>query len=181
MANSTNGLFVSTTDNYDLTRLEGKDLGSVEFRQLIVKLMNRTNNIALSLNQKDSGIYQSTEFNTGQTFQPNSALSSNTPQLPQARSIFRVVIITGQLPNAGTKTVAHNLTFDTNVTMVKLYGAASDTIHQEYIPLPFVSVSGAFVVGNVELYVDGTNINITTTGNGSDFNQSYVVIEYLKN
>ena len=171
MAISTNGLFVSTTDNYDITRLQGKDLGSVEFQQFIVKLMSRTNDIAITLNQKDSGIYQSGEFNTGQVLFTAPNIKS---------SIFRSRIITGQLPNAGTKTVAHGLTFDTNTTMVKIYGAASDTVHTEYIPLPFVSVGGTFVVGNIQVYADATNIYITTTGNGSNFDKSYVIIEYVK-
>lgn len=171
MAISTNGLFVSTTDNYDLTRLKDKDLGSVEFQQFIVKLMSRTNDIALTLNQKDSGIYQGGQFNTGQVL-------FTAPNVKT--SIYRSLTITGQLPNAGTKTVPHGLTFDTNTMAVTIYGAASDTVHLEYISLPFVSVGGKYAAGNIQLDYDATNVYITTTGNGSNFDKSCVILEYIK-
>lgn len=181
MASINTGLFVPTTDNYDLTKLEGKDLGSIEFKQFMIKLMQRTNQIALALNLKDSAMYYQQEFVNGQTFFPNPALSSTTQQLPTPRQVFRSVYSIGSLPNAATKTVPHGLTVTNLFTFTRIYGTASDTTFFNYIPLPFVSVSGAVIAGNIELHIDNTNIYVTTTGNATNFDTTYIVLEYLKN
>lgn len=183
MASINTGLFVSTTDNYDLTRLEGKDLGSLEFKQFMIKLMQRTNQIALALNLKDSAMYYQQEFVNGQTFFPDPTLGSTTSQTPTPRQVFRRVYSIGALPNTGTKTVPHGIAVTDMFTFTRIYGCASSTSIGDlnYIPLPFVSVSGLVVAGNIELVVDETNIYVTTTGNGSFFDTTYIILEYLKN
>ena len=181
MASINTGLFVPTTDNYDLTKLEGKDLGSIEFKQFMIKLMQRTNQIALALNLKDSAMYYQQEFVNGQTFFPNPALSSTTQQSPTPRQVFRSVYSIGALPNAATKTVPHGITVSNLFTFTRIYGCASSTTSRDYIPLPFVSVSGTVLAGNIELAVDQTNIYVTTTGDGTSFNITYIILEYLKN
>ncbi len=177
MASINTGLFVATTDNYDLTRLEGKDLGSLEFKQFMIKLMQRTNQIAIALNLKDSAMYYEQEFVNGQTFFPNPALGSNTPQSPTPRQVFRRTYSVGALPNAAVKTVPHGLDITSMFTFTRIYGASSNTTGLEYIPLPFFSTVGA----NIELEVDGTNIYITTTTDGTLFDTTYIILEYLKN
>lgn len=133
-----------------------------------------------AVNQKDTGMYQLLEFITGQQFFPNPALSSTTTQPPVLRQTIRKVFNIGALPNAGTKTVAHGIAVDGNTTFTRIYGTASDVgVTKEYIPLPFVSVSGAVVAGNIELRLDDINIYITTTGNGTNFTVCYVVVEFL--
>lgn len=183
MASINTGLFVPTTDNYDLTKLEGKDLGSIEFKQFMIKLMQRTNQIALALNLKDSAMYYTQEFVNGQTFFSNPALSSTTSQSPTPRQVFRSVYSIGALPNAGTKTVAHGIAVNSMFTFTRIYGCSSSTTPGDlnYIPLPYVSVLGIVVVGNVELTVDETNIYVTTTGDGTNFDTTYIILEYLKN
>lgn len=181
MATTNTGLFVPTTDNYDLTRLEGKDLGSIEFKQFMIKLMQRTNQIALALNLKDSAMYYQQEFVNGQVFFPNPALSSTTQQTPTPRQVFRSVYSIGALPNAATKTVAHGIAVNGLFTFTRIYGCASSTGTLDYIPLPYVDVTGTILAGNTELTVDGTNIYVTTTGNGAFFDTTYIILEYLKN
>lgn len=177
MASTNTGLFVPTTDNYDLTRLEGKDLGSTEFKQFMIKLMQRTNQIALALNLKDSALYYTQEFINGQTFYPDPSL----PQTGPPRQVFRKVIDFGSLPNAATKTIAHGIPITTLFTFTRIYGCASDTTGLDYIPLPFVDVSGTILAGNIELTADQTNVYVTTTGNGAFFDTTYIILEYLKN
>ena len=181
MASINTGLFVPTTDNYDLNKLEGKDLGSVEFKQFMIKLMQRTNQIALALNLKDSAMYYQEEFVNGQTFFPDPALSSTTPQTPTPRQVFRLVLSIGALPNAGTKTVPHGIAISNIFTFTRIYGCASSTVSRDYIPLPFVDVSGTILAGSTELSVDQTNIYVTTAGNGTTFDTTYIILEYLKN
>lgn len=181
MANVNQGIFVATTDNYDLTRLEGKDLGSQEFKQFMIKLMQRTNNIALALNLKDSGVYEKEEFVNGQTFFPNPLLSSTSGQPPEPRQVFRMVLSIGELPNASTKTVPHGIDITDKFTFTRIYGSASSTASLLYIPIPFVDVSGTILAGNIELTADQTNVYVTTTGDGTEFDYCYIVLEYLRN
>jgi hypothetical protein len=176
MASINTGLFVPTTDNYDLTGLQGKDLGSDEFKQFMIKLMQRTNQIALALNLKDSALYYTQEFVNGQTFYPPIA----SPQTAPPRQVFRKVINFGALPNTATKTVAHGINVTTLFSFTRIYGCASDTTTSNFIPLPFINVSGA-ITGNIELSVDGTNVYVTTAANSSNFDTTYIILEYLKN
>jgi len=176
------GLFVPTTDIFDITNLEGKDLSSPEFRQFLIVLTQRINEISLQLNLKDTGIYSEQEFVNSQVFFPNPALSSTTAQTPTQRQAFRKVInfVDGttvvSLPNAGSTSVAHGITVDANTTFTRIYGAATDP-STSFIPLPYSSPT---LVDNIELSVDGTNVTITTGSDRTGFTNCYVVVEYLK-
>ena len=174
------GLFVPTTDIFDTSMLEGKDLSSPEFRQFLIVLTQRINEISLQLNLKDTGIYSEQEFVNSQVFFPNPALSSTTAQAPIQRQVFRKVYNFGALPNAGAKTLAHGITVDANLTFTRIYGTSSDTTGNEYIPIPFVNVGGTITPGNIEISLDATNIIVTTTGDGTAFDTTYVVVEYIK-
>lgn len=170
------GLFIPTTDVYDISTIQGLDVESDEFKYFLVRLRQSINNAALAINIKDSGYYVETEFVNGQLFFPNPSLSSTTQQVPTYRQVFRKVINFGQLPNAAIKSVAHGITINSNVTFTRIYGAASDTTGFQYIPLPYAAVTG----DNIELYVDATDVNIATLDNRSNFNQCYIVLEYIK-
>jgi hypothetical protein len=176
------GYFLPTTDIIDVQSLRGKSLDSDEFQQFIIVLTQVINNICLAVNAKDTGYYPLTEFVNSQYFFPNPALSSTTANTPSQRNVFRKIVNFGTLPNAGTTSVAHGITFTATYTATRIYGAASDVgATLRYIPIPFVDVSGAEPVGNIEINLDNTNVNITTTGNGTNFTVCYVIIEYLKN
>ena len=176
------GLFVPTTEIFDVSRFKTKSITDSDFSEFMVRLTQVVNDIALAVNQKDSAIYSQEEFVNGQTFFRNLAVAPTGSTSQTQRQVFRKVINFGALPNAGTTSVAHGITIDNNFTLTRLYGAASDVgASKEYIPLPFVDVAGTVAAGNVELHMDGTNINITTTGNGTNFTVCYVIIEYLKN
>jgi len=166
------GYFIPVSYVIDETNLEGKDFGSVEFKQFVINLKYAIENMASAVNTKDTSYYNTTEFLTNQTF-----FSGATPNV---RAAFRKVVDFGTLPNAGTKTVAHGIAFDANYRLTKVYGAASDPVAFLYIPLPYVNVSGTIVAGFTELSLDATNIIITTTGNGTNFTTCYVIIEYTK-
>ena len=164
------GLFLPTTPMYDVG-----DLNEETLKQLIVQLTQFTNNIAIILNQKDTGIYPLQQIVNGQTFFPNPALTSDTPQTPEPRQVYRQVFLTGPLPNAGILLIPHNIPITNIYTFTRIYGTASDTTGLNYIPLP-----EAFVNGNiVDLAVDATNIIIHTNWNASNYNIVYIVLEWL--
>lgn len=165
------GLYVATTDVWEISRLQDIDVNSEEFKLLLVRLYQNVNNIAIALNLKDSGIYPLTQFVNGQQY-----FSTNSANPNDVRSVFRIVVNIGVLA-AGVTTVAHGLTIQTQWTFTRIYGTATDTILGNYYPLPFTSAGGA---ANIELRVDNTNV-IITNNSGVDFQRCYVVLEWVKN
>lgn len=176
------GLFLPTTEIFDVGDLQAAGVSSQRFKELLVRLSQASNDSNIVVNKKISGLYVEEEFVDGSLWFASPALTSTTPQVPEQRQEFRKVINFGALPNAATTSVAHGITVDGNTTFTHIYGTASDVgASKEYIPLPFVDVAGTVAAGNVELHVDDTNINITTTGDGTNFTVCYVVLEYIKN
>lgn len=174
--NSTNvGLFVPTTNVYDLAELYKLDVNSNEFKEFIVILYQNINKISIALNLKDSGYYNTSQFVNGQMFFPNPANTSATQTYAAFRQVLRTVVNFGALPNTGTKSVPHHIPVTAAYTFTRIYGAASDTTGLNYIPLPYGSVAG----NDVELDVDATNVTIVTGDNKSNFNVTYVILEYI--
>jgi hypothetical protein len=167
---SNTGSFVPTTNVWDISRLYEVDVGSQEFKELLVRLYQNVNNISLVLNTKDSGQYFNEEFVTGKSFfNPNSTDPLNT------RGVYRKVIDTGILA-AGAKSVAHGLNPVSSWKFIYIGGAASNTTTLTYYPLPFAGIAG----NNISITVNATNI-IITNNTGSTFTDSYVILEYVKN
>lgn len=167
------GLYVPTTNIWDVQELYAVDIKSEQFKELLVRLYQNVNNIALALNNKDSALYFEQEFVNAQLFfNPNSTDPNNQ------RQVFRKVINFGSLPNTATKTVAHGITFDANSNLTRLYGAATDPAAFTYIPLPYASPT---LANNIELYLDGTNVNVITGSNRTNYTRSVVIIEWVKN
>lgn len=170
------GAFAPTTNVWDTTELENIDVTKPEFKELLIRLYQNINLICEVLNIKDSGYYYTTEFVNGQQFFPNPALNSGTSSSPIARPVFRQVVNFGSLPNATTKSVAHGITVTARTTLTRLYAASTNTSALSYVPIPYASASN----DNIELYMDATNVNITTNSNWSAYTITYVIIEYLK-
>lgn len=170
--NSSNlGAFIPTTNVWDVGRLATVDINSQEFRELLVRLYQNVNNISLVLNIKDTGYYDTKEFVNGQLFFPTPGTKSQ-----QYRQDYRIVINFGQLPNATTKVVPHNIPINSAYWATRVYGAATDSTNLFWIPLPYADASG----NNIQLLVDSTNVSITTTNDCTNFDRCIVVLEYLK-
>ncbi len=167
------GMFIPTTPMFDVGDLQDQE----NLKQLLVQLTQFVNNIVIVTNLKDSALYYQEQFVNGQTFFPNPALTSSTPQTPTPRQVFRQVFLTGPLPNTGVLLIPHNIAPTALFTFTRIYGTASDTTGLNYIPLP-----EAFVNGNiVDLAVDAVNIVIHTNFNASNFDVVYIILEWLKN
>jgi hypothetical protein len=141
---------------------------SIAFQDTISLLYKR---IASSVNTKEGALYALKEQATFQQY-----YKSSDPQ--NFRAVYRTVVDFGTLPNAGVKTVAHNIPFDSNYTLTRLYGASTDPTALTYIALPHVSITPA---NGVSLVIDATNVIITTGINRTSFTRTSVVIEYTKN
>ncbi len=177
MVNTNVGMFVPTTNIWDVAQLQSMDVNSPEFKELLLRLYQNVNTIALVLNRKDSALYDTSEFVNGQTYFPNPAFNSSTGSVPAPRQVFRLVINFGALPNTTTKSVAHGLTITSAYTFTRIYATASDTSGLNYIPIPYASPT---LANSIELKVSSTDVTIITGSNRSNFNICYVVLEYIK-
>jgi len=137
-----------------------------KFYQQLELLIKRINNV---VNTKLGGLLQPLES--------ASYRQLFTPSDPQSfRPGYIICIQTGALPNTGTISVAHGITLGTAFRGIKIEGAATDP-GNEIIPLPF---SSPVLAENIKVTVDGTNINITTGSDRTNFTDSYVFIEFVK-
>ena len=138
--------------------------------QFLIQITSDYSTIAKAVNVREISNFPLQEIAAGQNFYfPN-------PQQP--RQTFRMTVNFGALPNAGTKSVAHGISFTSTFSVTKIYGAASDQSGLNYIPLPYASPT---LANNVELSLNATNVTITTGSNRSNFTVCYIIIEYLKN
>ena len=169
MALDLSGVFLPTTQVWDI--IDDEPLNNDKIKELIIRLYQNLNLMAMTINNKDTGVYNTVDFVTGSTFFPNPATSTQIN-----RQVLRKVINFGALPNAATKTVAHGLTINQTITFTRIYGCASDITGFNYIPLPYAST---VLANSVELSVNNTNVSITTGANRSNFTISYVILEYL--
>lgn len=177
MPSERTGYFIPTTFSWEIEAVRNTPTDP-QLKELIVKLYQHLNIMALAINAKDTGYYPLSEFVNGQQFFPNPALSASTPQSPTPRQVFRTVVNLGALPNAATKSVAHNIIIQAGYTLTRLYAAASKADASSMIPIPYSSTVSA--ANNIELNIDTTNVNITTGIDQTAYTTCYVIIEMLK-
>lgn len=164
------GSYVQQTPIFDVSRLYEVEVGSPEFRELLVRLAQQTNNISLVLNDKSSGFYLLEEFVSGNKyFNPNS--SDPLRLRPEFFKTFNI----GAL-GAGVTNTAHNLTITATWQLVGIQAAASDNVGNNYYPIPFASAGGA---NNIEIRVTAVNI-VITNNSGVNFTNCIVTLKYLK-
>lgn len=132
--------------------------------------------IVNALNSKEIAIYDEQEIATGGVW-----FNSTNREVP--RYAFRTVIDFGTLPNAGTTSVAHNITTTQNTVFTRIYAVSTDpaaSTTNRAVPIPYVNMAAP--ADGIEIDVDATNVNITTTtANWINFTNTYVVLEYLQN
>lgn len=170
--------FVPTNYIWDVQQIQKAEVGSPEFKELLVRMYQNIGNIALALNLKDIGQYQQLELINGQQFFSNPALGNASQPTQTQRQVYRTVVNFGALPDAAAKSIAHNITCTSGVTFTRIYATASDTTDLLYVPIPYASTTSAMY--NIQLDVDSTDVTITTGTDRSNFTVCYVVLEYLK-
>ena len=165
------GAYIPTTTILDVARLYETDIKSPEFKELLVRLYQTVNNIANVTNIKDTGYYLTTTFQTGQNF-----FNANN-DFNNLRPIYRTVVKFGALPNNTTKSVAHGITnLGTTWSLVKLYAVATNP-NTTSVPIP--GFDPADITKPMNLWFDGTNVNIQTTSNMSAYTTCWVVCEFI--
>lgn len=165
------GSYVPTTNVWDVSRLYEVEVNSPEFKELLVRLYQNVNNIALVLNTKVTGYYIGQQFVSGKLFY-NPAANPNDPL--QLRPGFIITVDCGAL-GAGVTAVNHNITVTNMFQWMFIYGAATNTGTLIGYPLPFAGAAG----NNIEVSVTSTQILINNNS-GVTFTNSQVTLEYCK-
>lgn len=170
------GAFTPITFIWDIQKVAQLDI-QPEFKELLIRLYQNLTLMANLLNISDKGINDINEFVTGELL--FSELYNNSAgALPdQQRQIRRKVVVFGALPDAGSKSVPHNIVCTTATLFVGRVCWASDQTGFNYIPIPYASALGTT---NIELSVDFEKVTITTASNRSSFNQCLVILAYVQ-
>lgn len=137
-------------------------------------LTEQLKRIANEVNLREIGWFLDQELISGKQFIPSATSPTSSPQ--QFRTVFRKVVNVMGLP-AVSKSVAHGIIFDSNFTLVSLWGAATDPVNLLALQFGFAGVPGG---NNIQLYIDSMKINIACDTDRSSYTRAFVVIEYMQ-
>jgi len=172
------GAYVPTSYIWDVSQLADIEVTSPEFKELLVRMYQNLSFMAIVLNTKATGIYDTQEYPNSKLFFPNPANTSQTNVGPNYRQVLQKTINFGALPNAATKSVAHGIVnVNSSLTWVNITACATDTTGLTGLNIPYASTTA--VADNIEIFADATNVNIITGSNRSNYNVCYVYLEYL--
>ena len=163
------GSFVPTTNIWDVGQLYEVDVNSDEFKELLVRLYQNVNNIAVVLNTKVTGYYITQQFVSSKLFFNPNARPNDAAQL---RPGYIKTINTGAL-GAGVTAVNHDIPVTNTYKWMFISGAATDTNTIVGYPLPFSGAAG----NNIEVSVTATQVLINNNS-GVTFTDSQVTLEY---
>jgi hypothetical protein len=146
-----------------------------EARPFIVEQLKKISN---AVNIREIGWFLDEELLSGKAFIPglNNASDGGTSQ--QYRQILRKVIDFGPLPNNTFKAVPHGIAVDSNFTLIQMWAAATDPTNLVALPIPFAAVPSANTP--IQMFMNNTNIFITTSDNRSTYTRCFVFIEYIQ-
>lgn len=162
---------------YDTEQIKELNINSQEFKNFLVTLTLTIGDIISTINYKESAFYPLEEVVTNVLlFNTQAQLLDGRQDL--SRNGFRIIVNFGSLPNAATKSVAHNVAgIGSTYSFIKIDGAATDPTSMTFIKLPFSSPT---LNENIKVTVDATNVNITTAIDYTAYTTSYIILEYIK-
>lgn len=170
------GSFIPTTNSWEIEEIQSSNIDP-KLKELLVRLYQNMNNMAIVVNTKDSALYDTQEFVTGGIYFPNPTQLQPTAMSAIYRPIFRKVINFGPLPNATTTSVYHQIPINSGYILVNAIGASTKSDMSSMIPLPFSSPT---LNENIKLEITPTQINITTGIDRTSYTTTYIVLQYLK-
>lgn len=140
---------------------------SKDDNQFNLQITKAYTDIALAINARESGVYDTIETSVGKKFY------SASPQT--FTDVFRKVVPCGILPNAATTVTPHGIVaINIRWIFIDVYGQALDPVAINWISIPN---GGNF---DMSLRWDNTNIYIQSAINLSAYTQSWIILEYAK-
>ena len=170
------GFYLSTTSQEDNKQILDIDVTSVEFKEFLIRLQQRLNNIALYQNNKVAGIFSLDEQINGKQYFQTSQAAGTGQQSQIQRQVYHKTFNVGALTFPGPTIIPTGLDITADWIATDIYGTATEP-GARMIPLPFSSPT---LNENIKLEVVGTNIIITTAIDYSAFTITYVTLEYVK-
>lgn len=169
------GSYIPSSQIWDVTQIYQIENISPEMKELLVRMYQNLNIMAINVNLKDTGYYDTIEFTNSCLYFPNPLYNSSTPSNPSWRQESRKLIYLTSLP-PGITTVAHNITITPTVTFTKGFtGMANDTVGNNYYP---ISTSGPGV--DISVTANATNL-IIVNNTAITFNFVYVILHWIQN
>ena len=167
------GAYVQQTPIFNFN---DNDVNSVAFQDYMTQLTQSINNMALVVNMKDTGYYDTTSYISGRFWyrvpDPNGVLPPE--YRPSLRQVYPFALQNGTINPV--QTIPHGLTFGPQFMIVDQWGVANWPSNGS-IKLPYLSISGTSAF--IEVDVNATDIVITTQSDYSDFTNCFYVLEYV--
>lgn len=186
VATNQKGAYLPTSQVWDVGNIENVD-ASASLKELLVRMYQNLGAMATMVNYKDTGIYPLDEFVCGQVYFKDPLLDSSTSKTPKLRQVYRKVINFGPLPvrvapaTSANISIAHNIAgIDVNTRFTRIYGCSSSKATTTYVPIPYAWPNDA--KESIALFASATDVTIVTgdTGTWAGYDDTFVVIEYLK-
>lgn len=159
--------------------LEYQDFPKEYNEQFRVQLIQMINDICIAINSKESGFYSDETTLTSEKVLPTYCNDLTGAVSVYHRTVRRKVIFSETLPNSSAKVIPHNIVYPNGSVGWRLWGGASildgDKNLNGFLQLPYAHPTPA---NCISLFSDRNNIIITTGVNRTNFNFSFVVIEY---
>jgi hypothetical protein len=141
-------------------------------------IVEQLKKLANAVNVREIGFFLDQEVLAGKLFIPGVNIASGGGSSQQFRTVLRKVIDFGALPNATFKAVPHGITFDANFTLIQMWASATDPTNLLALPIPFAAVPSANTP--IQMFMDSTNIYITTSDNRSSYTRCYIILEFMQ-
>jgi len=170
------GAFVGTTNVWDVSEIYNKEGLSEPLKELLVRLYQNLNNMSVLLNLKETGYYPMQEFVTSSQYFPNPTINDSQTTAVY-RQVYRMTVNFGALPNATTKSVAHNIPVMNGYSFTRCYAMATNPATLTSLPIPYAALT---LNQNIQISADQTNVTIITGIDYSAYTTTYVVLEYIK-
>lgn len=140
----------------------------VEERLQQRELVNSYSDLAVAINQREIGLYNTAENSAGQQYFATTVNGN-------LRDVWRTVYSIGAVAAGATSTTAHNI--DSLSSVTRIYGVAVTTT-PDYRPMPYASVAAANQ--GIELRITSANIIIVNGAAAPNISSAVVVVEYIK-
>jgi len=130
-------------------------------------------NVAIAVNQREIGVYETVEAITGQQF-------FNPTNAQQKRLTYRRLYVIGAIAAGATLTTAHGITGFSTLTFTRISGTAitaAGTFNK--VPIPYASAT--LITDQIQIDADDTNFRIINGATASNIASGIVILEYLKN
>ena len=176
--------FIPTSQIWDVSEILSNNTISPEMKKVFVKMYQKLSEMAMAVNNRESGVHDTQEHVCGKLYFPKPGLTSASGQTPVQRGVIRkdfiwsdALGVSKSLPNAAQDTMAHGITFDANTILVDIWAVASDHTHGMYIRIPHVDCK----LGTIGIWATNSDIVIDCCGfDGTDYTDVYVGIEFIR-